>query len=55
MLPDVSYQENTVVRMQAVHKVMHLLGRSKRTLVKDVEPFLASVGLLPFGEMRLQS
>ena len=54
MLPRVSDQEHSVVRMEAVHEVVHLLGRCQRTLVQDIEPPLAGIGLLSFGEVHLQ-
>lgn len=54
MLPGISHQENAIIRMEPAYKVMHLLGRGQRTLVQNVKPLLAGVGLLAFGEVGLQ-
>src|ERR1039458_1152570 len=55
MLAGVAYQQNAVVRMQAAHKLVHLFGGRKRTLVHDIEPVLARVRPLASGKMGLQS
>src|ERR1035441_9313081 len=55
ILARVAYQQNAVVRMQAAHKLVHLLGGRKRTLVHHIEPVLARVRPLASGKMGLQS
>src|ERR1035441_6780770 len=55
MLASVAYQQNAVVRVQAAHKLVHLFGGRKRTLVHDIEPVLAGVRSLASCKMGLQS
>jgi hypothetical protein len=53
MLAGVAYQQNAVVRMQAAHKLVHLFGGRKRTLVHHIEPVFARVRPLALGKMGL--
>ena len=55
MLPRVAHQENAIICMKATDKIVHLLGRSERALVQDVEALFASIGSLSFGQVSLQS
>src|ERR1035438_5120147 len=55
MLAGAACQQNTVIRMQAAHKFVHLFGGRKRTLVHHIEPVFARVRPLATGKMGLQS
>src|SRR5271165_1146267 len=54
MLPPVADEQHTVVRMEPVHKLMHLPSRCQRGFVEYIEPFLAGIRLLPTYQMLLQ-
>src|SRR5579859_783755 len=47
MLPPVADEQYTVIRMEPVHKIMHLPGRCQRGFVEHIKPFLAGIRLLP--------
>ena len=46
MLPPVADEQHTIIRMEAVHKLMHLPGRCQRGFIEHIEPFLAGIWLL---------
>src|SRR6266849_2959211 len=45
MLPPVADQQHAVIRMEPVHKLMHLPGRCQRGFVEYIEPFLPTIRL----------
>src|SRR5580698_5717471 len=45
MLPPVADEQHTVIRMEPVHKFMHLPGRCERGFVEYIEPFLPTIRL----------
>src|ERR1700722_11380282 len=53
MLPPVADEQHTVIRMEPVHKLMHLSGRCQRGFVEHIEPFLAGIRLLSTYQMLL--
>ena len=54
MLPPVADEQHTVIRMEPVHKLMHLPGRCQRGFVEYIEPFLPAIRLLSTYQMLLQ-
>jgi hypothetical protein len=54
MLPPVADEQHTVVRMEPIHKFMHLPGRCQRGFVEYIEPFLPAIRLLSTNQMLLQ-
>ena len=53
MLPPVADEQHTVIRMEPVHKLMHLPGRCQRGFVEYIEPFLPAIRLLSTYQMLL--
>jgi len=53
VLPPVTDEQHTVIRMEPVQKLMHLPGRCQRGFVEYIEPFLAGTRLLPTYQMLL--
>src|SRR5208282_5969305 len=53
MLPPVADEQYTIIRMEPVHKLMHLPGRCQRGFVEHIEPFLAGIRLLSTYQMPL--
>src|ERR1019366_294915 len=53
MLPPVADEQHTIIRMEPVHKLMHLPGRRQRGFVEYKEPFLAGIRLLSTYQMLL--
>jgi len=53
MLPPVAYEQDPVIRMEPVHKLVHLPGRCQRGFVEHIEPFLAGIRLLSTRQMLL--
>ena len=47
-------EQHTVVRMEPIHKFMHLPGRCQRGFVEYIEPFLPAIRLLSTNQMLLQ-
>ena len=54
MLPPVAYQQNTIIRMETIHKVMHLPSGRQRRFVKNVQALFTRVGFLAAREMLLE-
>jgi len=54
MLPPVAYQQHTVVRVQARHKLVHLPGGREGGFIEHIEPLLPCVRLLPLRQVHLQ-
>src|SRR5271156_1853436 len=53
MLPPVADEQHAVIRMEPVHKLMHLPGRRQRGFVEHIEAFLAGIRLLSTYQMLL--
>src|SRR5208282_1956291 len=54
MLPPVADEQHTVIRMEPVHKIMHLPGRCQRGLVKYIESSLPAIRVLSTYQMLLE-
>src|SRR5271167_1974272 len=53
MLPPVANEQHTLIRMEPVHKLMHLPGRCQRGFVEHIEAFLSGIRLLSTYQMLL--
>jgi hypothetical protein len=53
MLRTVADEQHAVIRMEPVHKLMHLPGRCQRGFVEHIEPFLPAIRLLSTYQMLL--
>src|SRR5580658_2927381 len=53
MLPTVADEQHTVIRMEPIHKLMHLPGRCQRGFVEYIEPLLPAIRLLSAYQMLL--
>ncbi len=53
MLPPVADEQHTVIRMEPIHKLMHLPGRCQRGFVEYIEPFFPAIRLLSTYQMLL--
>lgn len=54
VLPSVAYQENAIIPVQALDKLVNLPRGCKRRLVEHVQSLLAGVGLFAAGKVPLQ-
>ncbi len=53
MLPSIPYQQHAVIGMQAIHKLVHLLGGRQRGFIEHVQAAFSGVRLLSTRKMFL--
>jgi hypothetical protein len=54
MLPTIAYQQHAVIRMKAIHKLVHLFGGRERGFIEHIQAALSGVRLLSPRKMLLQ-
>jgi hypothetical protein len=54
MLPPITYQQHAVIGLQAIHKLVHLLGGCKRGFIEHIQAALAGIRLFSTRKMLLQ-